>query len=694
MTDAKQYPLFGQTLVALITAKTRKQDVVPWIMSHGGEDDRRRAYAWIKGELSGNRTLTEETLSIMLCHLMRLGHVHTLEEIWALLNRGPERYWHIMERLSCLEQPADFPCKDSKKGKDSDKGGDSEKEKACCEQEPLRTMRWLLQRNVPVFPEKIVPPYGIGRPAVLSGFQAALRRGSTEGLPVILSGPQASGVTTLLRQAAACLRIRLWEGLTGERAARLQCGAWSEERMPFFAQTIYWRDRPEWDNATWLARLLDHQNPEGIGLGQIPPDTLAKLPVLLLIDDLAEGRPLRALQERLGAGATIVAGCHGASADMDSVGVKVPLLSEEETLHLIDRYWAVRKKPAAEALPQTLKKQIHWVSTGNPGMVLELLCITRQMPLARMAGYLQGVQANASRAQGGGPDAEKRAVALMQRLLGALTPQQRQALRQLVTLPYFRGYGVWEAAHLWEMDEGSAHLLVGEMVQQGFGVSLPGGLAGDWRLSPVMYRWLRLAFGIPANPTKEKALLQAWVRRVMADPAAGNHWEMLARGLPASVAESRTAYMKGLLRLLKRVFRSGDFLRYGEVYAAQIWRALPPFRLTTGEYLLGEHLFGQAERISQQMQVRVLTGITLTVLFLLAEVGRHLWPGALLDRIDNGLFALIMIVWVPWATWKVIRHHHLLRKADRLLIRVEQRWQHGDAFAFPSEPARSPENRG
>jgi len=418
----KTYPLFGHYLAGLLRrGKGTADEVVSWIVRHGG--DRRRAYAWLKGEISGNRTLTEDTLAILLCHLFQEGFIHDLDEVWALLNRGPERFWGLMHRLFQLQPWGVIPCPEYPP-------------QDCCFQAPIETMGWLLGWKVPDFPQDVLPPYKISRPEVVSLLHEGIRRGWAEKKPVLIFGPHSSGMSTLFHQAVACARLAVWERQTGRRAALGQCHGWLGSEGPCFAQAIYWCDRPDWDNAVWMQRLLDPNEPNGIGLGDISPEMLNVLPVLLFLDNLQPGRPVQALQERLGPNAVVVAGRHGTFVTEDGVLLEIPPLREDEAMELTRRYWRVEGLGEARPLPQDVQRQIVTLSCGHLGFVLELLRIARQITPKRMNGYLRSVQSEPVQVQGAPPMAEDKAAEFVSHLLQGLTPQQQEALRKVVRLPY------------------------------------------------------------------------------------------------------------------------------------------------------------------------------------------------------------------------------------------------------------------
>jgi len=463
----KTYPLFGRSLERVITQGVGAANhVVPWIVRHGG--DRRRAYAWLRGQISGTRTLTNETLAILLCHSFQQGFIHGLGEVWGLLNRGPERFWDLMHRLFQLQPWGISPCPERSP-------------QDCCFQAPIETIGWYLSQTIPTFPADVLPPYRIERSEVASLLHKRIRQGWDAKKPVLISAPRTSGMTTLFRRAVACTRIAVRERQTGERAPLARCLEWRNNKWPF-AQAIYWRDRPDWDHAVWMQRLLDPNEPDGIGLGDISSEMLNALPVLLFLDDLRSGRPLQALQERLGPNAVVVAGRHGTFAAEDGILIALPALRENEARALMRRYWEIEGAGGVHPLPQEVQHQIAALSGGNLGFVLELLNIARQITPERMAGYLRGARYAPSQRGEEVPMAERRAIAFVGGLLRTLTPTQRKALRKVVALPYLTGYSAWELAQLWRVDESSAHVLLGELVKQGFGVFRPGGLAGHWHL--------------------------------------------------------------------------------------------------------------------------------------------------------------------------------------------------------------------
>ena len=602
----------------------------------------------------------------MLCHLMRLGHVHTLEEIWALLNRGPEQFWDLMHCLFHLQPWGAAPCP-------------GQPLEGCCLQKPIETIGWLLGREVPAFPAGLLPPYGIVRPEVLSLLREGIGQGWAAKKPVLVSGPRTSGMTTLFRHAVACARIAVWERQTGRRAALTHCQRWRGSEEPFFAQALYWRDQPDWDNEVWMKRLLDPNEPGGSGLGAISAEVLDDLPILLLLDDLQPGRPVQALQARLGSNTVVVAGRHGAFVTEEGLLLEIPVLREKEATALIRRYWKVEGLGEVQPLPQEVQRQMVALSGGNLGFVLELLHIARQISPEQMSGYLRSAQREPVQVQGKVPVAEARAAAFVRRLLQALAPQQQEALRKVARLPYFAGYGAWELGLLWEMDEGSAHVLLGELVRQGFGVPRPGGLQGDWGFSPVMYRWLRRAFGITKG--EEEALLRLWQEQVRNAPGFHHVQRKLIQALERSEASANRMYMAYIdetlmplqrMSMLKRLIY---YLRHGEAYALTVWRSLPLGILTTGEYLLGEHLLPKAERAAHRIYFWTLLGALFVIFLHLA--GWFPWENFVLESVEMVLLLWLLLLWAPWMVWLLYRPRIIHRRLGRLLRRVLKRWQQG-----------------
>jgi len=224
------------------------------------------------------------------------------------------------------------------------------------------------------------------------------------------------------------------------------------------------------------------------------------------------------------------------------------------------------------------------------------------------------------------------------------------------------------------MDEGSVHVLLGELVHQGFGVARPGGLRGDWGLSPVMYRWLRRAFDLPHEPVEESRLLHEWMQRSMGAPKFKAYADLLTRDLPE---ETRMDEVLGMVKAVPQAPELvGHFLRNKVVYSVTAWRALPTTALSTSEYLLGEHFFGSVERVARQMYRRFLVGVGLLVLLLFVGFGEVLCPSCLpWKRLEQGIFVSGIAVWLPWWLFHVWRRFRFHQQADLLLTQVQQRWR-------------------
>jgi len=662
---AKTYPQFGGSLERLIRrGRGPAENVVSWIINKH-VSDKSRAYAWLRGELSGTRTLTANTLAILLCYLFQQGRIHGLDEVWDLLNRGPERYWASMARLFQLQPWGVPPCSERLS-------------RDCCLQASIKTIGWYLGQTIPTFPVD-VPPYSVGRPGAVSLLHEGIQRGRAEKKPVLVFAPRTGGMTTFFRQAVACVRTAIWERKTERRAPLARCQEWRGGEWPF-AQAIYWRDRPDWDNVTWMQCLLNPDEPDGIGLGDISPEMLSALPVLLFLDDLRPGRPVQALQERLGPGAVVVAGRHGAFVMEDGILIELPAFQENEAIALMRRYWKVEGPGTAQPLLPEVQRQIMALSYGNPGFILEMLRVTRQITPDRMMDYLQSAQHAPSQVQGEAPMAEQKAAVFIRRLLQALTPTQREALQKVVALPYFIGYGVWELARLWEMDESSAHALLGEIVQQGFGVSRPGGLAGHWHLSPVMYRWLRRAFG--ATNGEAVLSLSTWRERVLNAAGFEQYQRALAKDLErlrATGEQVYTAYVDETRMPLQRMSmlkRLIFYLRHREAYALEAWRSIPADMLTTGEYFLGAHLLPEAEQAAHRLHFWTLLGI-IGVLFLYFTQGLQL-EHPIFDAVATTLLLWMALLWSIRMLWLLYRPRSTHRWLARLLRRVLRRWQQGE----------------